>query len=31
LVQTFATDRCHRLHLRVTRAIGTVFVAHRVG
>ncbi|HWY90122.1 MAG TPA: IPT/TIG domain-containing protein [Solirubrobacteraceae bacterium] len=30
-VQTFATDRCPRLHLRVTRAIGTVFVAHRVG
>jgi hypothetical protein len=30
-VQTFATDRCPRLHLRVTRAIGTVLVAHRVG
>jgi hypothetical protein len=30
-VQTFATDRCPRLHLRVTHAVGTVFVAHRVG
>jgi hypothetical protein len=31
VVLTFATDRCPRVHLRVTRAIGTVFVAHRVG